>query len=74
VFKCEVWFEGKRYDEFKWIRGWDLCCSLLRDLEIEVDEFISKVSEWFDKCDILKIKYNGEKNKIIKLSLILKII
>jgi len=33
-----------------------------------------KVYEWFDGCDRLKIIYKSRKNKITKLSFILKII
>jgi len=40
------------------------------DLKVKMNEFINKVCDWFDR---LKIKFNGKKNQIIKLSLILKI-
>jgi len=33
-----------------------------------------KVCEWFDRCDRLKIKFKSRKNKITKLSFILKMI
>ena len=49
----------------------------LSGLKVRVGEFkvkFVKNCDWFDGCDRLKIIFKGSKNKITKLSFILKII
>ena len=56
---------------------WEACFVHVKVLKVKMGGFRLKfveVCEWFDGCDRLKIIFKSKKNKMTKLSFILKII